>query len=85
MNGELMPALLESLKKMEPKPGFTIYSRALRAMALAVHNRRNDRAALAADLKYMLEASMGGAYDYDLPATKEKREARRYRTCNGRG
>ena len=47
-----------------PNPPVT-YSRSLRAAALAVYNRPEDRQALKEDVRWLLEASSDGAYTYD--------------------
>lgn len=82
LNGELMPALIERMKRMPMNEGMTVYARACRAMALSVYARRQDRAALAADLDFLLTASMGGAYFYYMPETKEARAARGFDNSN---
>lgn len=41
------------------------YGRSLRAMALAVHARPEDREALKADVQYLLKTSADGAYTYN--------------------
>lgn len=81
MNGEMMPMLLDRMKKMPMVDDRPVYARAMRAMVLAVHNRRADRATLAGDLDYLLTASMGGAYDYANP-TKAQRETSRWDNSN---
>ncbi|HEV2294490.1 MAG TPA: DUF4159 domain-containing protein [Tepidisphaeraceae bacterium] len=83
MNGELMPALMERLKALPMNEGRAlVYSRAIRAMALAVHNRRTDRKALRDDLDWLLKASMSGAYYYYSLATKEERASRPFDNSN---
>ena len=62
-----MVGLLEQLKKAEMGGGAETYSRSLRAQALAFHNRTEDRAVLAADTRWLINASVQGAYGYAQP------------------
>jgi hypothetical protein len=67
---------------MPMEEGTPVYARACRSLALAVHARRQDRAALAGDLDWLLKASMGGAYYYVMPASKEVRAAQYFDNSN---
>jgi hypothetical protein len=62
--------MIEKLKKfpMTAAAGWNdpiTYSRSLRASALAIYNRPDDREALANDLAWLLRAEQDGAYTYD--------------------
>jgi hypothetical protein len=62
-----MIGLLDQLKKMPDKLGPVTYARALRATALTLYNRPEDKAAIKLDLEWLLKASQQGAYTYDKP------------------
>lgn len=72
INGKLMRQLLDELKQlsMDGHPG--TYSHSLRATALAVYNRPQDRPVLSADVNYLLEAAQVGTYTYGLPAGEQR-------------
>ena len=50
MSGQLMPMLVDKMKKMPMNEGTTTYAHAIRAMALSVSDRRVDRAANKGDI-----------------------------------
>lgn len=60
-----MISLLEQMKKMPNQAGKVVYARAIRATALALYNRPEDRAAIKGDLEWLLKAGKDGAYTYD--------------------
>mgnify|MGYP005835583241 CR=1 FL=1 len=64
--GEFVRGILSRLKDHPMDQGPVTYSRALRAAALAVHNRPEDRACLAEDVDYLLRASVSGAHTYQM-------------------
>jgi len=82
MNGELMPDLIERMKRLPMIEGRVTYARACRALALAVHNRKIDRTALNADLDWLLKAAVNGSYHYTAPKTKEERVGRPFDNSN---
>lgn len=61
--------MLEQLKKLEMPPSLETYSRSLRIQALAVYNRAEDRAVLAADTRRLISLGVRGAYAYAEPTT----------------
>jgi hypothetical protein len=60
-----MISLIEQLKKMPDKLGPVTYARALRATALTLFNRPEDKTVIKGDLEWLLKASQNGAYTYD--------------------
>lgn len=64
LSGALMPAMLESMKRLNPSDGKVTYARGIRATALALANRPEDRAALEADVTYLVRTHRNGAYHY---------------------
>jgi hypothetical protein len=72
IHGPFMVQLLENLKAF-PMAGRdplkpmapAVYAHSLRAAALAVYNRPEDHNALQADVNWLVNASVGGAYTYD--------------------
>jgi hypothetical protein len=60
-----MLALLDQLKKLADQSGPVTYARALRATALGIYNRPEDKAAIRADFDWLLKNNQGGAYTYD--------------------
>ena len=71
VRGPLMSAAVERLKQMRlaTDPNLiqapVTYGRSLRAAALAVYNRPEDRDVLAADVAWLVQAHTVGAYTYD--------------------
>jgi Domain of unknown function (DUF4159) len=63
----LVDQMLKMLKAAPIEQSAT-YSRSLRAAALGVYNRGEDRAALRADAEWLMRATMDGAYTYGMPA-----------------
>ena len=63
-----MIGVLEQLKRYEIADNLATYSRSLRVQALAFHNRAEDRSVLAADLRWLINSSVQGAYGYGPPA-----------------
>lgn len=63
--GPLMGQLLDRLKRQAADPGYPeVYARSLRAAALAMGNRTEDRTMLRLDMAYLLRADKNGAYTY---------------------
>ena len=52
------------MKKLPANDGKVTYARGIRATALALYNRKEDRSALAADVLYLRETHNDGAYTY---------------------
>jgi hypothetical protein len=62
----LVDQMLTTLKKLPMEHGPATYSRALRAAALSVYNRPEDRQTLQADAAWMRRAGNNGAYTYEI-------------------
>jgi hypothetical protein len=60
-----MKVMLDNLRKT-PMEGYETYGRAIRATALAVYNRAEDRDALKADVVWLIAAAKNGAYTYGM-------------------
>lgn len=60
-----MSGLIDRMKQLPAATGPVTYARAIRATALALNNRPEDRAALKADMLYLIHAADHGAYTYD--------------------
>lgn len=76
--GPHSPAVEEVLKVLKALPmdrGPATYSRALRAAALGVYDRAEDRQVLRADAQWLLKAASDGAYTYQLPERAGSRRA----------
>ena len=69
-----MKAAIAAMKKFQLRDGPAVYGRALRAAALAVHNRSEDHIALNTDVAWLRNAHRFGAYSYDnnVPANVDK-------------
>lgn len=63
-NSELMRNLIDRLKELPATGAKVTYARGIRATALAVFNRSQDRRALEADVAYLLATHNRGAYFY---------------------
>ncbi|MCY2953124.1 MAG: DUF4159 domain-containing protein, partial [Planctomycetota bacterium] len=64
VRGKLMKDLLAKMKQLPPHASCETYTRGIRATALAVYNRPEDRQALKADLQWLLNAPNDGGYTY---------------------
>lgn len=62
--------LLNVLKSLPMVQGRATYGRSLRATALGVYNRGEDRKALRADAEWLIKDSMDGGYTYTMPPKK---------------
>ncbi|HWP39635.1 MAG TPA: DUF4159 domain-containing protein, partial [Tepidisphaeraceae bacterium] len=71
---ERVQALLDRLKEYPMNGNRATYSRSLRISALSVYKRPQDRAAMEADLQWLLRASRGGAYTYEMPPPQRSRD-----------
>src|SRR5207247_3240061 len=76
IRGDFLNRCLEKLKDMDlrsspagPQQHIT-YARSLRAAALAVYNRSEDRKVLKEDVDWLVAATVEGAYTYDDRFTK---------------
>jgi DNA-directed RNA polymerase subunit RPC12/RpoP len=67
IHSPFMIGVLEQLKKYSIAPASATYSHSLRAQALAVYNRTEDRTVLAADTRWLIAGSVKGAYGYAEP------------------
>jgi hypothetical protein len=71
VHGPLMQSALERIKQFQFNSQQDIlqapltYGRSLRAAALAIHNRPEDRGVLQADVRWLVHAATDGAYTYD--------------------
>jgi hypothetical protein len=81
-DSELVKAMLERLKDFPMSGDKATYSRSLRISALTVFNRPQDKAAIEADVKWLLQSSKQGAYDYSMPKPEEKRDNSRWDNSN---
>jgi len=59
--------MIKVLKTLSMDHGPATYCRALRAAALAVYDRPEDRTALRADAAWLLRAAVDGSYTYTIP------------------
>jgi hypothetical protein len=82
MSGELMPMLIERMKKMPMDEGMATYARSIRAMALGLHARRADRQALNADLDWLVKSSVEGKYGYVMPKDEGQRAGGHFDNSN---
>ena len=64
-----MVGLIEQMKKLPNQLGPVTYARAIRATALTLYNRPEDKTVIKTDLEWLLKASQSGAYTYDKPDT----------------
>jgi hypothetical protein len=62
-----MRSALEHLKRLDVNNQFATYSHSLRASALAMFDRPEDRAVLHDDLQWLTRSEVGGAYSYTEP------------------
>jgi len=71
IRGDLLPKLIDAMKSHAMASDEQVlnlpvtYGRSLRAAALAVYNRPEDRAALKADVAWLVAAEYKGSYTYD--------------------
>jgi hypothetical protein len=70
--------LIEQMKKMPDADGPATYAHALRATALALFNRPEDKKTLRADFEWLLKAANHGAYTYDMPDAAQAADFRRF-------
>jgi hypothetical protein len=66
--GRHMGALMDTMRDMPISGSHETYGRAIRATALALYYRPEDRATVQADVQWLIQASRGGAYTYSQPA-----------------
>jgi hypothetical protein len=64
IHGPFMKSLIEGMKRFPANSGKATYARGIRATALALYNRKEDRAALRADVTYLLMTHDEGRYTY---------------------
>jgi len=64
-HSDFMKGLVEAMKAFDP-PVKNTYTRAIRATALALINRLEDKGCLINDVNYLLDACNGGAYSYEM-------------------
>src|SRR4029434_3185923 len=57
-----MKARLDRMRDMPMEGNYQTYARGIRATALAVYNRAEDRTVLRSDVAWLLKAARGGAY-----------------------
>lgn len=62
-----MKLMVDRMREMPIVGSSETYARAIRATALAVYNRPEDRAALKEDVAWLINASRHGAYTYTAP------------------
>ena len=61
---ESMKGMLTALDALPIEHDILTYGHGLRATALALHNRKEDRKALQLDVNWLIKSHKGGAYDY---------------------
>jgi hypothetical protein len=66
LKGEFMKKLITVMKESPMETGPVTYARAIRATALSLIDRREDKQALAADVRYLLSSHINGAYTYQM-------------------
>jgi hypothetical protein len=66
--------MLKVLKTLSMQHGPATYSRSLRAAALSVYGREEDRVALRTDIAWLLNAATNGAYTYEMPSSNQPRD-----------
>src|SRR5207249_9170122 len=59
--------LLDQLKRYSIPASCATYTRSLRAQALSVYNRAEDRAALSSEVRWLIASGVKGAYGYAEP------------------
>src|SRR6185436_19855198 len=64
IHNPFMIGLIDQLKKYPVPRELTTYTRSLRAQALAVYNRAEDRSILAGDVRWLIANGVKGAYSY---------------------
>jgi hypothetical protein len=68
IHGDAMKALVDAMKEANFTDGNQItYGRSLRAAALAIFNRQDDRKVLQSDVQWLINAASDGAYTYGNP------------------
>jgi hypothetical protein len=70
--GPFVRELLDGMKAMPADGNHAIYARAIRATALALVGRPEDRGALLADAAYLIASHRNGAYTYSKPEAPAK-------------
>jgi hypothetical protein len=69
LKGPVVRALVDRIKAMPVDTGPVTYARGIRATALALLNRPEDKTVLTQDVNYLLNSHVGGAYSYSRPGT----------------
>jgi hypothetical protein len=64
LKGEFVRKLVSVMKESSMERGPVTYARAIRATALALIDRKEDKLALNMDVKYLLDSHIHGAYTY---------------------
>jgi hypothetical protein len=62
-----MANLVNAIKKTEDFGRLNTYIRGIRASALSLYNRKEDKPTLSNDVSFLLKAHRGGAYTYGMP------------------
>lgn len=79
VKGELMRKVLDNMKRMNADGTYATYARGIRATALAVHNRAEDRDQLRDDCNYLVRNVRGGCYTYGDLNWRQNRVSTRVR------
>jgi hypothetical protein len=66
LKGDFVKKLVAVMKDSPMEMGPVTYARAIRSTALSLIDRKEDKAALAADVKYLLASHINGAYTYQM-------------------
>jgi hypothetical protein len=67
LKGPFVRQLIDRMKAMPADTGTVTYARGIRATALALLARPEDKSALAKDVMYLLQSHIDGAYTYQAP------------------
>ena len=63
-SGPFMTSAIDAMKQLSMTDSKQTYARAIRATALSLYNRREDRRAIQEDVEWLLHAQKGGAFTY---------------------
>jgi hypothetical protein len=68
IHGAYMKSMIDAMKRLPADTGKATYARGIRATALALYDRPEDRTMLTLDVTYLVSSHFDGAYDYARPA-----------------
>ena len=79
IKGDFMRKVLDNMKRMNADGSYATYARGIRATALSVHARGEDRAQIREDCNYLVRNHRGGSYTYGDPNWRNARINNRIR------